>query len=159
MNLFREILMGLACVALYVLIFCFPWGSMGGKQAAKRSACLSNVKQQSLGLIVYSTDYDRFPPGRAWMDSTARYRRGESAQKDWTVHCPEVPKNRFGYAFNAALSGAKLPKRPELVPLTYESSNLRRNAVDPVTSLPRPGRHDGKSNLAYADGHARSVKP
>lgn len=43
--------------------------------------------------------------------------------------------------------------------MIYDSINYGRNASDPKTSLPKPGRHKGVNVIAFADGHARAVKP
>ena len=40
--------------------------------------------------------------------------------------------------------------------MVYESVKLVRNASDRFESLPNPGRHEGRSNVAYADGHAKA---
>jgi prepilin-type processing-associated H-X9-DG protein len=39
----------------------------------------------------------------------------------------------------------------------YDSSNLARNATDPVSSLVLGGRHSGKNNFTYADGHVKGI--
>jgi prepilin-type processing-associated H-X9-DG protein len=41
--------------------------------------------------------------------------------------------------------------------MQYDSTNLIRSASDAESSLPNPGRHAGRNNVSYADGHARSV--
>lgn len=117
------------------------------------TACLSNLKQSSLALILYAGDEnDRFAPRDHWMDASYPYTKTEAI---W--HCPTVPKGAYGYAFNGALSGAKAPKDAASTPLVYDSVNPIRNASDLVASLPLPGRHKGKNNVGYADGHARTV--
>ena len=65
-----------------------------------------------------------------------------------------------GYAFNAAL-GHKDPEKlgaPATTVLLYDSINPNKGASDFVTSLPQPGRHEGKNNVAYADGHVKVVE-
>ena len=123
------------------------------KAASPASACLSNVKLASLGLILYAADHDDRDPSRdAWMDASLPYVKTEA---NW--HCPSVPKAAFGYAFNGALSFAKPPVSVGTTPLIYDSANPIRNASDLFTSLPRPGRHRGKNSVAYSDGHAKAV--
>ena len=121
-------------------------------------ACLSNLRQSSVAILIYQSDEnERFPPRDAWMDATYPYTKTETI---W--HCPSVPKGVYGYAFNGALSGAKAPKDAASVPLIYDSVNPIRNASDLRTSLPLPGRHGrkeegGGNNVGYADGHAKAV--
>ena len=113
-------------------------------------------QQQAIALAIYAEDGDgRYPDRDAWMDRLLPY-----TKVDNLFHHPGPDwKSTYGYAFNAKLSRAKGPKNPEMVPLVYDSANPIRNVSDPVTSLPQPGRHDGKNGIAYADGHARSVRP
>jgi hypothetical protein len=108
----------------------------------------------STALLMYSQDYDdRLPRRAAWMDALGTYIRAEPV-----FHCPSVRLTGpavYGYAFNSTLSGQKRSKlpRPATTPALYDSSNLARNASDPVTSLPDPPRHLGNI-IGYADGHA-----
>ena len=123
------------------------------KMAAPPTHCLSNLKQSSLGLILYAGDEnDRFALRDGWMNGIKPYTKDEGI-----LRCPSVPKSVYGYAFNGALSAAKIPKEPVGVALVYESVNPIRNASDLVTSLPSPGRHHGTNHVAYADGHAKAV--
>jgi hypothetical protein len=129
------------------------------RESARSTACLSNVKQQGLAVLMYQQDYDnRYPPSSTWMDLTAPYRKNEAA-----LHCPSVPNSSpttYGYAYNSKLSRVASDKivRQEKTALNYDSSNLSRNAADPVTSLPSPPRHARSVNImGFADGHARGV--
>ena len=138
-------------LVIFAMVVFFP--SYAGGPALKATICLSNVKQSALGLLQYTADADdRFPPRDLWMDATLPYVKSEA---NW--HCPSVPKGAYGYAFNAALSRAKPPKDPAKTPLVYDSVSPIRNASDPVTSLPLPGRHGGKNTIAYADGAAKRI--
>lgn len=133
------------------VVFCYPSGA--GKERTKIARCLSNVKQQALAVIIYEDDFDdRYPRGDRWMDVTKEYLKAEDMR-----HCPLVPKGACGYAFNSSLSLTKTPKDVEKVVLIYDSTTSRRNASDRFSSLPRPGRHEGKDNIAFADGHAKAL--
>ena len=46
---------------------------------------------------------------------------------------------------------------PDDTVMFYDSSNLARNATDPVSSLVLGGRHSGKNNFTYADGHVKGI--
>jgi prepilin-type processing-associated H-X9-DG protein len=139
------------------IVFFPPVGH--GREEAKKSACLSSMKNHATAAIIYLSDYDdRFPNRDNWIDATYPY-----AMKGWySVVCPEVYKEHnpqlFGYCFNAKLSNAKAPKDATTTPLIFDSVNLARNASGGLDSLPNPGRHEGMNNIAYADGHAKSVK-
>ena len=74
----------------------------------------------------------------------------------------------FGYALNDALAGKKLNlngkplktlPNASTTPLLYDSTNVSKNAHDAVASLPRPGRHGGRNNILYLDGHVAAVAP
>jgi len=124
---------------------------------AKSAACMSNLKQLALAADSYAGDNDgRLPPRDKWLDEVVPYGNLKHLQ------CPELKEGEgVGYAFNSRLDSAKRTaiSSPARTPLFYDSTNLARNASDPVTSLPRKPRHQGRFNIvAFADGHARSVR-
>jgi len=131
------------------------------REKARQIACLSNLKQQGLAILMYSEDYDgRLPAADRWMDLAGPYTKDATA-----FRCPSVSTSdpsAFGYAYNDKLSKAKIEKigDPQTVALTYDSESTGRNAHDAMTSLPPKGRHRGGNNIAYADGHAKyNAKP
>lgn len=147
--------------AILVFLFFLFWPiHPGNKQGAIRTACLSNLKQIGFAQLAYLGDYDdHFPDRDVWMDSVLPYIK-EEKQFRCTALYKEANPQLYGYAFNANLSKAKFPaKGPEAVPLVFESLNLARNASDPFISLPKPGRHEGRNNVGYADGHAKILLP
>ncbi len=136
------------------LVFMPVTGCGCSKMSAKQAACLSHIKQQALGFVLYSTDEnDHFPNRDFWMDSIGPYVKDKSNFKE-----PSLPARLYGYAFNSKLSNAKVTKDPEKVPLVYDSVNPIRNASDPSVSLPSPGRHSGRDMIGYEDGHAKASK-
>jgi prepilin-type processing-associated H-X9-DG protein len=151
-----ELLMVLLVFALLGAIL-FPVYTNGGP--SRSTGCLSNVKQMGVMQIMYAADYDdRFPLRDNWMDSTQEYRKSEGILRCPTFAFDEkAPKNLYGYAMNQAMSGAKIPPKPDTVPLIFESVNLARNASGTLDSLPNPGRHNGKNMIGYADGHVKAV--
>ncbi len=159
-NLWRDVPIILVIVGLLTSLFHPVFAGDG--IVAPSSLCLSNVKQSSLGLLMYSSDEnDRLPPRDFWMDVTHPYVKNESL---W--HCPLVPENVYGYAFNGALSSQKEAKidDPVRTPALYDSVNPTRNASDLCASLPLPGRHGrkaegppGRNMVSYVDGHAKAV--
>lgn len=140
-------------IALAALLF--PVFSQA-RERARNVSCLSNVKQQELGILMYAQDYDQYlPAANQWMDATSPYRHSELS-----LHCPAAAQSTsdlYGYAYNKGISARLLPSvaDPQTTPMTYDSTVLTRNAFDYVSSLPRPGRHVGENNVGYADGHAK----
>jgi prepilin-type processing-associated H-X9-DG protein len=126
------------------------------REKARMAKCLSNVKQMGLALSMYIQDYDeQFPPGSRWMDATFPYVKREDVYR-----CPSVAGANAtapGYAFNSQVSLKKLERisNPATVRAIFESTKFSRNATDPLTSLPSPGRHSRGNNFGYADGHAK----
>jgi prepilin-type processing-associated H-X9-DG protein len=123
---------------------------------AQQVSCLSNVKMQSLGLLMYVEDYDEtFPRSKTWMDNIDSYVKHPTA-----FHCPSVAdKDAFGYAFDSRLGGKLLGKiaEPRTTMMNYDSSMLTRNATDEGTSLDLT-RHSHGGNAGYVDGHAHYLR-
>lgn len=126
-----------------------------GRGPAKRSACLSNLKQLGLGVLMYASDCDDKLPNRdSWMDEVEPYIKAPGVE-----HCPlTTGVGLYGYALNATARSIDDAPNPAEKELVYDSDNLSRNASDPGTSMPVQGRHEGKNNIAYLDGHVRSVR-
>lgn len=128
--------------------------------------CTENLTSLYFAFGKYAEYNDSLPPAENWEDQDDF--KG-AVQKDEWLHCPAVSNrhdNKFGYAYNAALSGRKLngkilKEMPDAAktPLLYDSADLAKNAHDGLTSLPKPGRHGGKNNILYCDGHIESVPP
>jgi len=148
-----------SCVVLFIPILAavlLPVFTQARKKA-QAVTCLSNEKQQALGMIMYVQDYDEtFPRVGKWMDNIAPYIKSEMV-----FHCPSVSPGRItpdcGYAYDSRLSGATLAQiaSPASSALIFESSNLNRSASDACKSLPLPGRLRHQcDNIAFTDGHA-----
>lgn len=125
-------------------------------------ACLSNVKQLDLALLLYSSDHDdRMPVADVWYDSIGPHTTSSGGPRI-DFRCPDVPETfngapSVGYAFNEQLS-LRAPGRaddPQSTIAVYDSANLLKNATDAVTSLPFHGRHKGGNNFGYWDGHVK----
>lgn len=147
-------IVGILCV-LVIAAVVFPVFA-SGHPVSRRVACLSNLKQSSIAMLIYLADWDdSFPRRDEWIDSVYPY------CKRWEVfHCPQAPNTKWGYAFNAALDQAKQTKLadPKTVPMLYDSVNPVKNASDLVTSLPAVPRHS-RNFMGYADGHVKAVVP
>lgn len=127
---------------------------------AIRTVCLTNVKQTTLGSLLYSADYDeKFPDASRWVDRTVPY-----AKSPAIYHCPILSKSDYGYAFHDLLSLSKTPAgKDSTTVMIFESTDLTRNAHGTLTTF-EPARHVSKvsggtssSNVGYADGHAKAI--
>jgi prepilin-type processing-associated H-X9-DG protein len=115
------------------------------KQAAKKTACLSNVKQIAIGALMYLADHDdKFSMSPAKLRATLNpYIKNDSL---W--FCPAGLKTQPAYSFNSFLlnkTDADLEKPAETV-MIYEGSKRQLDF-----------RHAGFAAVAYADGHAKMI--
>jgi len=118
--------------------------------------CLSNLRQLDMAMQMYVQDYDEvLPAASTWSNSLVPY-----IKQITLLTCPALKKagKEGGYAMNSELGGIgfKSIAAPPTTVLLFESSNEQVGTSDPLTSLLKIPRHDGKINFAYADGH---VKP
>ncbi len=125
----------------------------------KNITCPNNLRHLAIAVRMYSDDWDDvYPPASVWMD------RIKDRVHDAWLHCPEVSNghdNRYGYAMNDALSAKSRDNlvNPAKIPLFYDSKNLKPNAHDALKTLPMPGRHMGRDNIVFADGHVAPITP
>lgn len=128
--------------------------------------CGKSLTEVYKGFKHYAELNDALPPAAKWIDEEDL--RGQVQADEW-FHCPTVSTrkdDKYGYAYNDALAGRKLNGKglkdmPDAAktPLVFDSTAQAKNAHDPVTSLPKPGRHGGKNNILYCDGHIEAVAP
>jgi prepilin-type processing-associated H-X9-DG protein len=130
--------------------------------------CPANLQSLYNAFEQYAELNDKLPEAANWEDNSDLTSR--VPQDEW-LHCPAVSNRHdahFGYALNDALAGKKLNlngkslktlPNASTTPLLYDSTNLSKNAHDAVTSLPKPGRHGGRNNILYLDGHVAAVVP
>jgi prepilin-type processing-associated H-X9-DG protein len=128
--------------------------------------CPENLKSLYIAFSMYTQDWDALPPSAGWMDNQDLVSK---VQKNEWLHCPAVSNRRdekFGYAYNASLAERKLNGKPlnemadaAKTPLLYDSTLLAKGAQDAFATLPKPGRHGGRNNILYCDGHVEAVEP
>lgn len=142
---------------LLVAIF-WPVGYARG--AAKKTACLSNIKQLALAEQLYAADFDdRFTSANRWIDETKPYTKADAMAVRYIYTCPSVPKDKpFGYAMADDMSKALTTKikHPEDQVLLFETPNLVPNAHFSAAAPGVPWRHNGFRNFGFADGHAKA---
>lgn len=127
--------------------------------------CPENLKSLYFAFAQYVDGNGSLPSAERWMDNDEL---SSKVQKEEWFHCPEVSNrhdSNYGYAYNDLLSqrklnGKKLQEMPNAAktPLLYDSSNLGKSAHDAFVSLPRSGRHGGRNNVLYCDGHVDAVR-
>ncbi len=139
------------CLLAAVLFPIFAQAKMGGGPS-----CFSRVKGIGIGLRMYTDDSDdTFPKAEAWMDLILIYQRSPRE-----FHDPQgVPKEAYGYAYRDSASGLKTSgiKKPESYAVVFDSTLLRWNSHSELSTLPHPGRHNGRDTVGYADGHAKAI--
>lgn len=115
------------------------------REKARAISCLSNVKQVSLGAMMFVLDYDeKFAlKAAAYKKSIMPYIKNEGV-----FHCPSDKSGAISYSFNANLQGGSLGKvpRPAETVMIYEGKNQTLTF-----------RHDGKAAIGFVDGHAKLV--
>jgi len=122
-----------------------------------RALSQNNLKQIALAIIEYQQDHDELmPDADKWVDEIMPYIKDRAPFRD-----PAAPAGQvYGYAFNRALSHKSLAiiESPSTTVLLLESTKGVKNASDLGQSVPRPGRDDGGTSYAFADGHAKWFK-
>ncbi len=149
-----------------------PVQSTKSLENAKQVTSQSNLKQLSLGIIQYAFDNNNhLPDADTWVDEIMPYVKEKALFRD-----PSTPTGEeYSYAFNRDLSGAesdtpdpqsfvinsvRSPDGSRVAPaastvLLFESTAGIKNASDTGQSVPKPGRHLGGTDYAFADGHVR----
>jgi prepilin-type processing-associated H-X9-DG protein len=130
------------------------------REKAKQISCLTNLKQDGLGMLMYAQDYDgKLPPAQGWMDKLVPY----MPKDEKAFHCPSAKSSgeekAYGYAFNSAISTivvTQIPS-PPTTGMIFDSNANGRNASVKGGIYPTPARHSQKNNVAFADGHAKAV--
>jgi len=115
------------------------------RDSARAVSCLSNVKQISLGAMMFVQDWDEAFKLKAgsYKKSLMPYIKNEAIFK-----CPSDSSGAISYSFNANLAGVKMAKvhAPAQTVMIYEGKNGKLDF-----------RHEGKAAVGLADGHAKLV--
>ncbi len=152
----------LGCAAISIALWIMYPAYASARAAARKTGCLSNVRDLAWAEKLYEVDYDdRTVPVAHWADELSPYVR------DYSVYdCPDLRAvtgrlHPYGYALNASLDRKDSNKiaRPEVTPFDFDCSLLVKNAAGGKELLPQPGRHDGMDNVGFADGHAKVMEP
>jgi prepilin-type processing-associated H-X9-DG protein len=128
------------------------------RDKARQVSCLSNCKQMGLAAMMYMQDYDEtLPPKNAkWTELYTPYIKNPDVYR-----CPAVRSAPYGYAMNPEPLGQKLEKikDPAAIKLLYDSDVTGPDTLAaPEAIAYRHGGSEKIGNVAYLDGHAKSVK-
>lgn len=122
------------------------------RYASHENQCASNLKQLAIAVRLYANaNNDQYPPGASWCDTIA-----VDAGDENVFRCPERPNQRSGYAFNQRLVGKKESDADPNTVLLFEFDG-GWNIVGGRELLPNPPPHGRTINVAFVDGHVRSV--
>jgi hypothetical protein len=120
---------------------------------AQNVTCLSNVKQISLGMLMFADDHDeQFPKAEHWVDDLMPYVKDVKLFK-----CPEDKSGaRSSFAMNSALSGKSMAivMNPASVVMVFETDKPGENPVGGPEAVLKVPRHNGNA-YGFADGHAK----
>lgn len=118
------------------------------------SRCSENLRQLYGALQLYAGSWDdTLPPAENWSSALAEQGIDEEA-----LRCPDAPPGTQGYAMNSEVGGKRISEiaSPAGTPLLFDSTLTGPNAHDNLSSLPSPGRHQGKNYVLFADGQVGS---
>ena len=123
------------------------------KQQAQSINCMSNVKQLSLAVRMYTADNkDQYPPATNWCDALRSY-----AGTTNIFHCPaDLSGGRCSYAFNAQLAGAEDGKVNPNTVMIFEAAGGWNASGGRELLLTKP-RHRRSVVVGFADGHVEQL--
>jgi len=125
------------------------------KSKAQTINCLNNVKQLSLGVMMYANaNGDRCPPANTWCDAILK-----NVGSEKTFLCAAAsPGNRCHYAFNQKLGGLSTAKitNPARTVLIFESDG-GWNSTGGRELMIRHPRHVRAWMVGFADGHVEAL--
>ena len=148
------------CVPVYAIVgaIMFPVFAKA-REAARATSCMNNVKQISMGVIMYSNDNnDTLPASRKWVEAISTY-----VPDKRVLRCPtaSIMSNSGStcYAMNSKLNkiDIKKIKSPEDTAMIFESIP-GNNPNGGKELLPSPGRHYGTNSIGFADRHVKATR-
>lgn len=146
-----------AVVCFWIAFTVFPPTTL--KDGAKKTMCLSNLKQLATAQLVYLDENNQRFQASAWSDPLLPYTKNEDL-----LHCSSTyvdGKGHYGYAMNYELVDAKATTagEPESTPLFFEIDALAKDVVANFearsTSRHRRGGSKPAGNVVFLDSHAR----
>ncbi len=122
------------------------------REAGRRAACSSNLKQVVMALQMHRTDGGSL--GLGWVEGARKYLGGNAES---TLRCPSRREVGVGFALNEALIGATSDRIWDLdeTVLLFESSIGGDSPIGGARDVPEGGVHDGRVHVGFADGHVQ----
>lgn len=141
-----------------LLVLFFPTGGYS-KEAARKTMCLSNMKQIGTGMLLYADQNDGLFPGQSWVDATLLFVKQEEAH---TCSIMARDGKKWGYAMNADMvrKNQSSIKNPEKVIVLFECNALAKNVVANLAARTEDRHPSGGtgSNVVRADSSARFIR-
>jgi prepilin-type N-terminal cleavage/methylation domain-containing protein/prepilin-type processing-associated H-X9-DG protein len=177
-----ELLVVIAIIAILAAIL-FPVFARA-REKARQSNCLSNVKQQVLGMMMYAQDYDEMMMSIYYdLDDSDSYTVDDTTwinvvipyvKNSQIFQCPSKKTWTYGYAANysywSSLDGYTPPMGRALAEMAEPSETvlvMDNNSSSqmwysweawgdtPTYNSLLPDRHNDGLNVGYCDGHAK----
>ncbi len=172
-----ELLVVIAIIAILAAIL-FPVFARA-REKAQRTACLSNIKQITLGTMMYAQDYDsRLPIGAFWYVAQGgrRYWVRDALEpylkNKQVIKCPKYPEfqwsygvnHEFGYwtdrthchaEYSFPLDRITEPASTYLLGEANSAVTGNPEVVLRIQSSKKYDRHSGGVNMSFCDGHAK----
>ena len=126
-------------------------------EKARTSACMSNLKQVSLAMLMYSQDYDEtMPPNDRWPEGLQPYLHNNQlfvCPSDESPHATGVEGWPLSYTFSERLDGTNLMNilRPAEEVAIFDGSVLSGGREDVEF------RHEGEAVVGFTDGHVSAI--
>ena len=123
------------------------------RDQAKTIVCKANLKQLSVGVVMYMEDNDgEFPTASEWGDLVADFMGSNKKM----FSCPNGPEGIFGYAFNRNLDGLKRDQVDPQTVMIFEADSVWNDAGGAdLATFDRHGRPG--CNIGFVDGHVEFV--
>jgi prepilin-type processing-associated H-X9-DG protein len=118
----------------------------GAKKAAKKAACISNIKQMALAAIMYAADHDDI---LKLSNATLRAKLEPYTKNSSIFTCPLDEPGTLSYSLNGLVAGKSETaiEKPAETVLFYEGTNGALNY-----------KHEGMAMVAFTDGHVKGFK-
>ena len=141
------------CIPIYLIVgaIAFPVFAKA-REAARATTCMSNVKQISTCMMMYSGENDdTLPASRKWVEAVSVY-----LHNDGILQCPSEKTHGTCYAMNNKLSKITIKniKNPINTVMIFDS-NPMINPNGDKELLPYPERHNMGNNIGFVDGHVK----
>lgn len=129
------------------------WGIFCPCHNYESNTCLNNIKQLSLGVMMYADDYDgSYPNPKKWNEQIFPYTKSSKL-----LYCPQAHRRDMpAYALNSKLKGMNsgASTHVDTTVMIFESIP-GRNLAGGSELLPKYPRHHGGDHIGFLDDHAK----